>query len=337
MNTDLSSAPPSVNEPYVLHTFSEWALCTSHFQWMSPMYFTLSVDEPYVLHTFSGWALCASHFQWMSPMCLTLSVDEPYVLHIFSGWALCASHFQWMSPECFTLSVNEPYVLHTFSGWALCASHFQWMSPMCLTLSVDEPYVLHTFSGWALCASHFQWMSPMCFTLSVDELYVLHTFSGWALWASHLLTLSYCETDNYTNSAVLCFQAHPLSSICMPLWMSVCSFTQCFWIFTQVVYLQGCSVVTWLVPWTARSLADAMWNCCRLAAGAVCTWYNHAPVYSVTLFKAMLGSCVFICNLPPPYAGVHYTKFTCLSGQVAISHTAICINVTINPVVCLLW
>ena len=186
---------------------------------------------------------------------------------------------------------------------------------MCFTPSVDEPYVPHTFSGWALCASHFQWMSPMCFTL----------------------TLSYTENDNYTNSTVLRFQAHPLSSICMQLWMSICSFTQCFWISTQVVYLQGCSVVTWLVPWTSRSLADAMWNCCRLAAGAVCTWYNHAPVYSVTLFKAMLGSCVFICNLPPPYAGVHCMKFTCLSGQVTISHTAICINVTINPVVCLLW
>ena len=52
--------------------------------------------------------------------------------------------------------------------------------------------------------------------------------------------------------------------------------------FTKVVYLQRCLVVTWLVP----RETDAV------SAQVLSTPYNHAPVYSVSLFEAINVRCV---------------------------------------------
>ena len=43
-----------------------------------------------------------------------------------------------------------------------------------------------------------------------------------------------------------------------------------------MVYLQRCLVVTWPVPREAAAVS----------APVLCTPYNHAPVFSVTLFEA---------------------------------------------------
>ena len=71
------------------------------------------------------------------------------------------------------------------------------------------------------------------------------------------------------------------------------AFQACFWISTEVVYLQCCLVVTtWLVP-------------CETAAISVqvlCTPCGHAPVYNVTSFEAkfmLIGCTVLSCNLAP--------------------------------------
>ena len=58
----------------------------------------------------------------------------------------------------------------------------------------------------------------------------------------------------------------------------------------QNVPQQRCLVVTWLPHETASNSVHVLY-----------TPYNHAPVYSVTLFEKLhtLGVCVLICNLPP--------------------------------------
>ena len=67
-------------------------------------------------------------------------------------------------------------------------------------------------------------------------------------------------------------------------------FTALFYISIQVVYLQRYLVVAWLVP---REIA-------AVSAHVLCTQYNHAPIYRVTLFEATcVGACVLSCNLPP--------------------------------------
>ena len=66
--------------------------------------------------------------------------------------------------------------------------------------------------------------------------------------------------------------------------MSGCSFTQCFkyptkWYMYVLAVLFGCY------------MAGATWNCCHLGAHSV---YSHAPVYSVTLFKATNIGCMCV-------------------------------------------
>ena len=52
-----------------------------------------------------------------------------------------------------------------------------------------------------------------------------------------------------------------------------------------MVYLQCCFVVAWLVPHeTAAVLAHVL-----------CTPHSHAPVYSVTSFKATYIRCIHVC------------------------------------------
>ena len=67
-------------------------------------------------------------------------------------------------------------------------------------------------------------------------------------------------------------------------WMSDRTFTQCVFEYPLKWYAYSTVlVITWLVPHeTAAVLAHVL-----------CTPYNHAPVYSVTLFKATntLGTC----------------------------------------------
>ena len=69
--------------------------------------------------------------------------------------------------------------------------------------------------------------------------------------------------------------------------MTLCSFDI---ISTEVVFWQHCLVVTWVVPHETVAVLVHI----------LCTPYNHAPVYSVNLWKPhMSGACVLSCNLPP--------------------------------------
>ena len=62
---------------------------------------------------------------------------------------------------------------------------------------------------------------------------------------------------------------------CNSEWVTVECFAGRFGISVELVYLQRCSVVTWLVPREAVAVS----------AQVLCTSYNHAPVYSATSFK----------------------------------------------------
>ena len=68
------------------------------------------------------------------------------------------------------------------------------------------------------------------------------------------------------------------------LWLTDWSFTQHVLNVTKVgTALLNCCV-TWLVPhWTAA-----------ISVQVLCTLYNHAPVYSVTLFKATYTECICV-------------------------------------------
>ena len=124
---------------------------------------------------------------------------------------------------------------------------------------------------------------------------------------------------NDNSGTVLFFQADPLCSSRMQLWMSVCSSTQCVLNICQSGY-STVLVVTWLVPcesaavlvqvlhmpcshapvyWVTLFQATCigyMYVClavtCRQVLHAP---YNHAPVYWVTLFKATCIGCMYVC------------------------------------------
>ena len=68
-----------------------------------------------------------------------------------------------------------------------------------------------------------------------------------------------------------------MSRVILNEWLSFCSTFFFFFIFTEAVHLQRYLVVTWLVP---RQNA-------AVSAHVLCTSYNHAPAYSVTLFGAI--------------------------------------------------
>ena len=81
------------------------------------------------------------------------------------------------------------------------------------------------------------------------------------------------------------YLAHSLLSSGMWLWMRDCSFTQSILNSTQVVYLQHCLVVTWLVPpETAAILAHILW-----------TPYSHAPVCNVIWSHICRVHVIFVC------------------------------------------
>ena len=58
-----------------------------------------------------------------------------------------------------------------------------------------------------------------------------------------------------------------------------------FWISTEVVYVQRCLVVTWLVPRETGAFSEHV----------LCAQYNHAPVYNVTSSDAAYVGCVVMC------------------------------------------
>ena len=82
--------------------------------------------------------------------------------------------------------------------------------------------------------------------------------------------------------------------VCDSKWATVAFYTAHFeYNYNGPKWLQRCLVVTWLVP---RETA-------AVSAHVLCRLYNHARVYSVTLFEAtlhrMCTACVFSCNQPP--------------------------------------
>ena len=110
-------------------------------------------------------------------------------------------------------------------------------------------------------------------------------------------------------STILCSRADSLHSCHMWFWMSDCIIFQCiFLISTEVVYWQNYLVVAWLV---SRETA-------AISAQVLCTPFNHAPVYSVTSFKAtqVSGACVFNCNLPAALLAEWSGSFTYYYGNM---------------------
>ena len=80
-----------------------------------------------------------------------------------------------------------------------------------------------------------------------------------------------------------------------------------FWISTEVVtVLFGCY------------MAGATWNSHCLGTGSACTiqHYNHAPLYSVTLFETTYIGCMFSYNLPPALLAEWLGSFTCYCGNM---------------------
>ena len=67
--------------------------------------------------------------------------------------------------------------------------------------------------------------------------------------------------------------------------LSDCILSERFLIYTEVVYLQRCLAVAWLVP---RETA-------AVSVQVLCTPFNHALVYSVTSFKTGHIDSVHVC------------------------------------------
>ena len=99
-------------------------------------------------------------------------------------------------------------------------------------------------------------------------------------------------------SAFLCSRADALRSCCMWFW-----FKNNFNIHR---YLQLYLVVIWC---HVKLLPSWRTFCAHP--------YNHAPVYSVTSFKATYArfACVFSCNLPPALLAEWPGSFTCYCGN----------------------
>ena len=127
--------------------------------------------------------------------------------------------------------------------------------------------------------------------------YVIHVIVDWFLLLLMLLVLiafiyhySLLSTGHKTPNYLLYSPADSPHSCCMQIWMNVYSlFSACFEYIHQsgvLTQLQHYLVVMWLV----------LHETAAISAHILCTPYNHVPVYSVTLFKAMCA-CVFSCIL----------------------------------------
>ena len=124
------------------------------------------------------------------------------------------------------------------------------------------------------CWAAYLQMSPKHFTMTTTVLLSLR------LHASHMwLWISDCSFTQCILSEWL--------SLHNVFWMSDCIFTQCI-LNICTVCLQRCLAVTWLVPSETAAIS----------AHVLCTPYNHASIYSVTLFKATYtwDQCVFRTN-----------------------------------------
>ena len=90
--------------------------------------------------------------------------------------------------------------------------------------------------------------------------------------------------DCFIQHCSLFSSRHCALVACDAQWLTI-TFHSMFWISSEVVYLQCCLVVAWLVP---RETAAVL-------AHVLCTPYSHAPVYSVTSFKATYIRCIHVC------------------------------------------
>ena len=96
-----------------------------------------------------------------------------------------------------------------------------------------------------------------------------------------------------------------------------------FWIFIKVVYWQCYLVVTWLVPHETAAVSTHV----------LCTPYNHAPVYSVTSFRATYVGCMCVylqTAIREIFTYLYYFKCTffspCVKGFFLIFMLCILMN-----------
>ena len=113
--------------------------------------------------------------------------------------------------------------------------------------------------------------------------------AGTVVWCEHISsTSSGDEAKSFTMASPVLFSAS--EQTCCTLWVAV-ALPSTFWISSKMV--------------TA------------LFGSALCGWctfcVRHAPVYSLTLFKAIvygMNACMFSCNLPPAFLSEWLGAFT---------------------------
>ena len=145
----------------------------------------------------------------------------------------------------------------------------KWFSvPFSFPMKQCNTWLPETFFYIFICTPGFLKLFKKIFIRKFPE----RLISWWALSASKW----------QVYSTILCFWAGSLRSSCKQLSEWVQPYTARFWIPTKVVYLQHCLVVTWLVPHKTAAIS----------AHILCTLYNHAPVYSINLFKQVEANTV---------------------------------------------
>ena len=100
-------------------------------------------------------------------------------------------------------------------------------------------------------------------------------------------------------------QTHCTEFLCDPDWVTVALYSFLEYPFK---WLQCCLVVTWLVPCETAAIS----------AHVLCTPYNHAPVYSVTLSEAIYVGCLFRYNMPLALLAEWQGSFVCYCGNTKV-------------------
>ena len=128
-------------------------------------------------------------------------------------------------------------------------------------------------SKWVTVAFH------SAFRIATEVVYLQRRFGCYVAAATRnccrLGALS-CSCWSPLFSAVFCSRVDTLQSCGTRLWINECRLYSWFLVSTEVMYLQRCLVVTWLVPRETAAISPHV----------LCARYSHAPVYRATSCKA---------------------------------------------------
>ena len=178
-------------------------------------------------------------------------------------------------------------LLVLFTLWQLWSQPSQnWFCPKRLTFLQHAEKVKIKTQCWRYCFKMWGWVSfqfrlLLCYWqqtwLDLENTVKCHGWPNGFLWSLFVdcFYAALFSAFKQTNSALVAWDSE---------WVII-TFYSTFWIYAEVLYLQCCLVVTWLVPLT--------WHCCCLGTHSV---YTVQPRISLQCYFIQSRICrVHVC------------------------------------------